>query len=74
MKFLHHSVDEPVADHVARHADARREPQSIGAAMAFDHDTVQAEKGGAVIAPGIDPGTQFDQRAAGEQIADCGKQ
>jgi hypothetical protein len=51
-------VDAPrhrLLDFQHRHPDGVGERQGVGAAVALDHDTLQAEQAGAVVATGIDP-------------------
>ena len=60
--------DPPVGallDQIDRHADRIGEAERIGAAVALDHNAVQAEEHRAVVAPRIEPlAEQLERRLA----------
>src|SRR6266481_972010 len=74
---IEHVVDlgqEIVMDHLIANLDGGGKALGIGAAMALDHDAVQAQQHAAVGLAGIELVPQLPEGAAGQQIADARKQ
>src|SRR6476646_2455977 len=73
-KLVARLIDEPVDLHVDGDTDRVAETERVGAAVALDRDTVEAEQHGAIVAPRVHPFAHLLQGVGGQQIADTGEQ
>ena len=71
-QLTHDKIVDPVRHHIHGDADGIREPEIVGAAVAFHHDAVEAEEGCPVIAARIDSGLHLAEAALGEQVGQPG--